>query len=116
MKKLLVTLFLANSSLMAQAQQPLKVALAGQPPLSNQIVDRLRTAGGLAIEVVPFGDDRRDYTIAVAQIGSVACTTIVLNRKGEVVATVARGGRFTANCATDASAKELATKFVTAPR
>ena len=122
----------------AQALKPVRIAFAGSTGLTEPFIEHMKDAGleaGLSIEVVPKAESgllprdfsvrtraglpvafapsegRNYFLVAVTQIGGLANVVVALDRDGEVVASVARSGRFSASGARDTSARELARKL-----
>jgi hypothetical protein len=128
----------ALAAIQAQAVKPVRVAFAGTSGLTAPFVDSLRSAGaqaGLDVEVVPRADShlvardvylrvragqrtalapdegRNYFLVVLTQAGQLANVAVVLDRDGEVVASVVHYGPFFATGARDSSAKELAQKL-----
>ena len=98
----------------AQAPKALRIAFAGSTTLTSRFSESIKLAGpdvGLSFEVVPFANQDRDYLIAVTQVSGIAHAAIAVDRRGEVVASVAHAGRLAARGASEASARELARKL-----
>ena len=139
--RILVALCLALSAIaaiQAQALKPVRVAFAGTTGMTEPFIESLKSAGaqaGLDVEVVPRADSHlvaRDvyfrvragqptalapdeghnyFLVVLTQAGQLANVAVVLDRDGEVAASVVHHGPFFATGARDSSAKELAQKL-----
>jgi hypothetical protein len=93
------------------------LAVVGETNLKSNFIEDLRAsahAEGLAIDVVDRTDPALRYTVIVAQettIGSAAAAAILLDRAGDVAASVVRSGRLSGRGALNACAKELVKKL-----
>ena len=101
----------------AQPGIPVRVSVQGETNLAPQFVQTLKQEGraaGLDVSVVERSTDQIDYRILLAQestIGSAAAAVIVLDRDGNIAASVVRSGRLSGKGAINACTKEVVKKI-----